>query len=116
MHLSFCSFCSFLHFSFSVFTQLEWKGEIAIPVISVVSPRLQMYLTKFVKTFWQTKEDVIDTPKLDILALSYWHFFFLILLDRKATEKIDVETLSFIIIIIIIIILFFFLSALCETR
>ena len=40
MHLSFCSFCSFLHFFFSVFTQLEWKGEIAIPVISVVSPRL----------------------------------------------------------------------------
>jgi len=76
----------------------------------------RQYLTKFVKTFWQTKEDVIDTPKLDILALSYWHFFFLILLDRKATEKIDVETLSFIIIIIIIIILFFFLSALCETR
>ena len=74
--------------------------------------KAKLLTTKFVKTFWQTKEDVIDTPKLDILALSYWHFFFLILLDRKATEKIDVETLSF----IIIIILFFFLSALCETR
>ena len=79
------------------------------------SSHLPRLTTKFVKTFWQTKEDVIDTPKLDILALSYWHFFFLILLDRKATEKIDVETLSFIIIIIIII-LFFFLLALCETR